>query len=138
MQEAQPAFITGRGVVSAIGIGKDDFSASLQDGRQCFSLLKREYRQHAQSHFIGAEINTADLSSALVDYKESIRTLSFSAKAALVAVDEAVSEANLSSHKSRERIGIIIGGTNLQQRQWIGLQEYYQQKPHFLGVFSCF
>ncbi len=133
MQEVQPAFITGRGVVSAIGIGKDDFSVSLREGRQCFSLLKREHRQHAQSHFIGAEINTADLSAALVDYKDVIRTLSFSAKAALVAVDEAVSEANLAAVKSRDRIGIIIGGTNLQQRQWIGLQEHYQQKPHFLS-----
>ena len=92
MQEAQSAFITGRGVVSAIGIGKKDFTSSLQQSQQVFSTLKREHRQHAQSHFIGAEINTTDLSAALVDYKDMIRTLSFSAKAALVAVDEAVSE----------------------------------------------
>ena len=81
MQVSERAYITGRGVVSAIGIGKKAFSSSLQQSKQVFSTLKREYRQHAHSHFIGAEINTADLSAALVYYKDMIRTLSFSASA---------------------------------------------------------
>ncbi len=60
-----------------------------------------------------------------------LRTTSFSGQVALVTLLEAWNEANLAKVEPH-RIGLIVGGSNFQQRELIQTQEAYQNRLHFL------
>jgi len=125
--------ITGRGVVSAIGMGQSKFIRGLQQGAPVFDVMTRAHRQHHCSHFIGAQLNDALLQQPIAALKCPVRSLTLSAKAALVAVGEAFVEAKLDRRGvAADRIGFVIGGGNFQQRELLGLQAQYHNKPEFL------
>ena len=66
------------------------------------------------------------------DFSESmLRTASLSAKAALATAYEAWQDAGLSG-VAPERIGLWVGGSNLQQRELVQTQRQYVDRFQFL------
>lgn len=121
--------ITGVGVTSAIGQGKSAFTEALLAGQSAFRVMQRAGRQSDESQFFGAEITTLTypecLSSSL------LRTASLSGQVAMVTLHEAFEEAGLAD-VDPERIGLIIGGSNVQQRELTRTHEQYKDKLCFL------
>jgi malonyl-ACP decarboxylase len=132
--------ITGIGVTTAVGQGKERFGEALFSGAHAFGVMKRAGRglpandlaanpQEELPAFLGAEIATLTLPAGMA--QTSMRTLSLSAQVALVTVDEAWREAKLDNVDPR-RIGLIVGGSNLQQRELTLTQAAYRNRVHFL------
>src|ERR1700760_4257370 len=105
--------VTGLGVISAIGQGKAAFSKALLDGDAAFTVMQRAGRQR-DSAYLGAEIRDFGLSSEIT--RQTLRAASLSAQAALFVLLEAWLEARLYDLDPR-RIGLIVGGSNIQQRE---------------------
>jgi malonyl-ACP decarboxylase len=120
--------VTGMGVISAIGQGKAVFTTALLEGRSSFNMMQRPGRQQ-ESAYIGAEIHEVVFPAGVA--RQTLRAASLSAQAALVALDEAWSEAQLSDVDSR-RIGLIVGGSNIQQREMAQIHESYRDRSAFL------
>jgi len=120
--------VTGMGVISAIGQGKAAFAAALLDGKTAFHVMQRPGRQR-ESAYIGAEIGEMVFSPGIA--KQTLRAASLSAQAALVVLQEAWIEARLSDLNPR-RIGLIVGGSNIQQRELVQIHEGYRDRPEFL------
>lgn len=122
--------VTAIGVVSSIGQGKRDFTAGLLAGKSRFGVLQRPGRQspRGDSSFLGAELETLTLPSELAG---AARGASLSAQAALMAVDEAWREARLGELEP-SRIALVVGGSNVQQRELTLLQDRYRDRPSYL------
>ncbi|UED75682.1 beta-ketoacyl synthase N-terminal-like domain-containing protein [Brevibacillus sp. DP1.3A] len=121
--------ISGIGITSAIGQGQAAFAAALLDGRHAFSVLNRPGRQKGSSAFLGAEIESLVMPERLS--KRLLRTASFSGQAAMATMHEAWEDAVLDQVEP-ERIGLIIGGSNLQQREALQAYTSYSERPSFL------
>lgn len=125
--------ITGIGITSAIGQGKAAFSSALMAGRHAFGVMQRPGRQYGtppgKSAFLGAEIPALIYPESLS--KALLRTASFSAQAALVTLHEAWEDARLAALEP-ERIGLVVGGSNFQQRELVQCHESYQDRACFV------
>lgn len=143
--------ISGLGVTAAIGQGKADFTAALLAGRSNFSVMGRPGRQYPVSgkqctynerpdargvaeeksctRFIGAEITA--LAVPEVVPRSILRTASLSGQVALATLHEAWVDANL-SNADPTRIGLVVGGSNFQQRELVRTQEAYRDREQFL------
>lgn len=124
---SKPA-ITGMGVIAATGQGKAAFTAALLEGRHAFGVMQRPGRQRESTH-IGAEIGEIKFCPDIAQQK--LRASSLSAQAALAVLQEAWLEARLSNVDSR-RIGLIVGGSNVQQRELVQMHETYRDRQAFL------
>jgi malonyl-ACP decarboxylase len=120
--------VTGLGVTSPVGQGSEAFLAGLLHGGNAFRVMQRPGRQK-DSAFLGAEIEALTLPQGVT--AQLRRTLSLSAAAALVALDEAWHEAQLEQLES-DRVGLIVGGNNFQQRELLQTQEKYAHSRAFL------
>lgn len=120
--------ITGCGVTSAGSQGKKQFTSVLLNGKNNFGVMERPGRQK-DSSYIGAEIPPLVYPEQIS--KKTLRTASFSGKVAMVTIDEAWNEAKLNLVDS-ERIGLIIGGSNFQQRELITKYEKYSSNTYFI------
>jgi malonyl-ACP decarboxylase len=120
--------VTGIGVISAIGQGKAAFSEALLDGRTAFGVMQRPGRQR-ESAYLGAEIRDITFSAEIP--KQTLRAASLSAQTALVVLQEAWSEARLGEIDPR-RIGLIVGGSNVQQREIAQVHEKHRDSDTFL------
>lgn len=111
-----PVAVTGLGVTSAIGQGVGEFAGALKAGRSRMAVLGRELRQPpgGGAPIIGAELDVIRLPGRLSPAKA--RNLSLSAQAAIATLDEAWGQAGLAD-VDPDRIGLVIGGSNLQQRE---------------------
>jgi malonyl-ACP decarboxylase len=127
MKTSSPA-ITGLGVVSAIGQGKQGFFSSLLSGQHAFGYLQRAGRR-SERPALGAEIS--ELRSPGHVPLKSWRAASWSARAALVCLDEAWNEAGLAEVDPR-RIGLIVGGSNFQQREHAELRQALDGRRDFV------
>ncbi|MCR8978415.1 beta-ketoacyl synthase N-terminal-like domain-containing protein [Brevibacillus laterosporus] len=121
-------FITGIGVTAAIGQGQAAFTEALMQGQHSFDLMKRPGRQKGTT-FLGAEISSLHLPERLS--KRLLRTASFSGQVALATLLEAWEDAKLDDADSH-RIGLVIGGSNLQQRELIQTYEAYADRIDFI------
>lgn len=141
--------VTGLGVTSAVGQGKSAFFSALIEGRHAFGVMKRDGRQipkphvqedlevkskaridqHNPSAFLGAEISS--LVEPVGVNSKILRTSSWAGIVALATVDEAWREAQLDEVDST-RIGLIVGGSNIQQRDLVRVQEKYRGRLDFL------
>lgn len=122
MRNCRPEFaITGLGVTSAIGQGKGRFAAALFEGSHAFGIMQRPGRQKGTA-FLGAEIGSLDWPVGLT--RKGLRGSSYSAEVAAVTVHEAWADAGLDS-VDPARIGLIVGGSNFQQREAVQTQEAY-------------
>lgn len=120
--------ITGIGVTSAIGQGKEAFLEALLQGRHRFGIMERPGRQKETS-FIGAEIPSLYMPEGIS--KKLLRNASFSGQVALATLQEAWEEAGL-EQAAPDRIGLIIGGSNFQQRELIQNLEVYGNRSQFI------
>jgi malonyl-ACP decarboxylase len=121
--------ITGVGVTSAIGQGRREFTAGLLSGKHAFAVMRRPGRQHGTS-FLGAEIDS--LPEPRQATARLMRNASLSAHAAILTLDEAWTDAQLDG-VDPQRIGLVIGGSNLQQREIVQLHENYRARLEFLS-----
>lgn len=122
------AVVTGMGVISAIGQGKAALADALLKGESAFGLMQRPGRRRERD-YIGAEIG--DIVFAPNVSKQTLRATSLSAQAALVVLQEAWDEARL-AEVDPQRIGLIIGGSNLQQREHVQIHDAYRDRSEFL------
>lgn len=120
--------ITGVGVTAAVGQGKAAFLDALLDGRDAFGVMQRPGRQKG-SAFLGAEIGALTMPDAIPP--RLLRNASWSAQVALATLWEAWNDANLDAVEPR-RIGLVVGGSNFQQREIVLLQEQYAGREAFL------
>ena len=120
--------VTGIGVLASIGQGKSAFTNALLNGEAAFGVMQRPGRQR-ESAYLGAEIREIAFPPAMA--RQTLRAASLSAQAALVVLDEAWSEARLAEVDPR-RIGLVVGGSNVQQRELAQLHETYRDTPAFL------
>jgi malonyl-ACP decarboxylase len=131
--------VSGLGVVASIGQGREAFTEALLRGDHRFGLMRRPGRQCPgpngadgqvpTSAFIGAEIG--DLSMPASVPQSVLRTASLSAQAAVIALDEAWQDAALDEVDPR-RIGLIVGGSNFQQRELVRFHDTYRGRESFL------
>ena len=132
--------LTGVGVSSAVGQGKEPFIASLLEGRHRFGVMRRPGRQlptapcqarsnPAPSAFLGAEIDELVMPESIP--AGLLRTASFSGKVALATLHEAWHDARL-DEVDPERIGLVIGGSNSQQRELVQTHDTFRDRARFL------
>lgn len=120
--------VTGMGVLSAIGQGTAAFARALLAGESAFGVMQRPGRQR-DSAYLGAEIRDIQFPQAMT--RQTLRAASLSAQAALVVLQEAWDEARLSDADPL-RIGLIVGGSNVQQRELTQVHETYRESSEFL------
>lgn len=130
MRNCRPSdlVVTGVGITSAIGQGKRAFTDGLMEGRHAFGVMQRPGRQK-DTAFLGAEIGELEYPAAFP--KRMLRTASFTAQVAAVTLQEAWTDARL-DQADPCRIGLVVGGSNLQQREQLLLYEAYAGKLPFL------
>ncbi|AJX25007.1 polyketide beta-ketoacyl:acyl carrier protein synthase [Burkholderia pseudomallei] len=133
--ERDEILITGVGVVSAIGQGRQPFIDALLDGRHAFGVMRRPGRQLPDDAgagpapaFFGAEIDSIALPPMLDAHR---RTASYSAQAAVACVREAWDDAALGDVDPL-RIGLVVGGSNVQQREQALVHDTYRGRYAFL------
>ncbi len=105
--------VSGLGVTAAIGRGKQAFGAALFSGEHRFAVMQRPGRQQ-DTQFIGAEIEPLGQIDRLPE--NLLRSTSFTAQVALATLGEAWVDAELDGADGR-KIGLVVGGSNLQQRE---------------------
>jgi malonyl-ACP decarboxylase len=127
MKKTSDIVISGLGITSAIGQGKEAFLKALLEGKSSFRIMKRQGRQK-ESAFIGAEIDDLSISEHL---RATIKRTSLSAQVALVTLAEAWEEAKLSDADS-QKVGLIIGGSNVGQRELLLNYQKYEADPYFI------
>jgi malonyl-ACP decarboxylase len=130
MKNYDPAniVITGAGIITAAAQGKEPVMDSLLQGQNSFAVMQRPGRQH-NTAFLGAEIPEIVYPSHLS--KKLLRSTSLTGGAALAVIDEAWQEARLFD-VAPERIGLITGGSNIQQRELMQTIDAYREKPVFI------
>lgn len=129
--EGTTIVVTGLGVTSAVGQGKASFISALLEGRHRFAIMQRSGRQcpSGNTAFLGAEISALSMPESIP--RSALRTASFSAQVALATLHEAWDEAKLHDI-APERIGLVIGGSNVQQRELIQTYDTYRNREAFL------
>jgi malonyl-ACP decarboxylase len=120
--------VTGVGVVSAIGQGTAAFAEGLLRGDAAFDAMRRPGRQNG-TNYIGAEMADLKLPNTLP--QQTKRAASLSALAALTVLHEAWFDASL-SEVDPARVGLIVGGSNVQQRELVLTQQSYHGREEYL------
>ncbi len=123
--------ITGVGVTTAIGQGKVNFLEAILAGKNAFAELNRPGRRipDANPRLIGCEIENLVIPKGIA--QRELRTASWSAKVGVATLDEAWRDARLDD-VDPYRIGLIVGGSNFQQRELLLIWEKYAARNHFL------
>lgn len=117
------------GIVSSIGQGKTAVTDALLAGHSAFRVMSRPGRQGATTAYLGAEM--AELKLPRNVSKQTIRAASLPSLAALTVLHEAWEEALLDQVEP-SRIGLIVGGSNVQQRESSLMRDAYQGREAFL------
>jgi len=125
---APDILITGVGVTSACGVGKDAFLAGLLAAKNSYGVMQRPGRQRG-SQFLGAELAALDAQG--LTCMQGIRRASFAAQVAALTLHEAWRDARLDS-VDPARIGLVIGGSNLQQRDLVQAVEAHGSRPQYM------
>jgi malonyl-ACP decarboxylase len=135
VERAAPA-VTGIGVATGFGYGKDSLLEGLFSGRDLFAPLARPGRQSPSGDgaFIGIELPEPPE----ILPKRVARTAGLCARVAVAVVQEAWTEAGLDK-LDPSRIGLVLGGSNLQNRELLLAQRELEGKgfvsPHLGYAF---
>lgn len=133
--ESARLVVSGIGITASIGQGRRAFTDALLAGEHRFSVMRRPGRQKppatddVSAPFIGAEIADLRIPDAIPAAK--LRNASWSAQVALATLHEAWEDAGLDD-VDPQRIGLIVGGSNMQQRELVLNQLKYQDRVEFL------
>lgn len=124
------------GVLTAIAQTLPDFTQALFEQNTAFGYLKRPGRE-GKEPFLGAELPDLDIQSKLPEHRGLLRTASWSSQVATLALSQAWQDAQLdaaiaSGTINPKRIGLVVGGSNFQQRSHQELWQKYQSKPQFI------
>lgn len=128
MRDVAEIVVTGLGVTTAVGQGKERFTRALFAGDHRFAVLRRPGRQ-LDSRFVGAEIPSLTPPARVA--ARDLRTASFTARVALATLEEAWTEAGL-DEANASRVGLVVGGSNVQQRELVQAHDRHRAKPRFL------
>lgn len=120
--------ISGLGVTTAIGQGQTAFTEGLLQGRHAFGFMARPGRNNG-TRYLGAELGGLDLPACLPP--KVLRTATLSGQAALATLHEAWTDACL-DQIDPSRIGLVIGGSNFQQRELMQIHQTYAGRSQFL------
>lgn len=120
--------VTGLGVTSAVGQGTAAFADALFAGAHRFDVLRRPGRQ-CDTRFVGAELPSLAPTARLSE--RELRTASLTARVALATVEEAWADAWL-DEADGARIGLVVGGSNTQQRELVLARDRYGSRPRYL------
>ena len=128
--------VTGMGIVTAIAQNVPDFTQALRDGKTAFGYLQRPGREGA-TPFLGAELPEIDIRSALPEHKGILRTAGWSSQVATLAVTQAWKDASLDGAIAngileRDRISLVVGGSNFEQRSQQQMWQKYRDRPQFI------
>ena len=106
--------ITGTGAITPFGIGKQQFCANLFKGKSAASLITSFDASKLPTRF-AAQVPLSDVQlDALLNNHKSTKTMSRSAKFAVLAAKEAMAESELdTSRLNPYRIGTSIGAAGL-------------------------
>lgn len=121
--------VSGLGIVTTAGVGRGPFADALRQGRARFGVMRREGRQRGGSAFLGAELDDLACPEGIAPH--AFRTASLGGQAALVALAQAWQEARLAQADPR-RIGLVVGGSNLQQRDFALALERHSARPQYV------
>jgi malonyl-ACP decarboxylase len=121
--------ISGVGITTAVGQGRAQFLEALFEGRHAFAVMRRPGRQY-DSTFLGAELQPVNLPAEIASRHR--RGLTLSAQAALAVVHEAWGDASVRAVEP-ERIGLYVGGSNLQQREIERVRDDFKDRSEFLN-----
>ena len=136
--ESAAPVVTGIGVATAFGYGKAALVAGLREPRPVFGELQRPGRQvpGRAAPFRGAEL--ADPPELLPP--RVARVTGFGGRVAVAVLAEAWAEAGLDD-LAPERIGLVIGGSNLDAREQMLTREAYAERMQYLLPsygYTCF
>lgn len=108
--DSQEVVITGLGVVSPIGVGRDAFQASLHAGRSGVRLISR-FNATGFPVWIGAEVLESDFDpKAHIRPRKSLKVMSREIQFGFTAADMAMGEAGLAEGSvDPERLGVVFG-----------------------------
>lgn len=124
--------ITGMGIITAIGQNKATFTEALLAGDSAFGYLQRPGREGTPP-FIGAELPTIAADALPAEHSRTLRRASLSTQVALLAALEAWQDARL--HEAAcdpQRVGLVIGGSNLQHREQFLNWQRHAADPQFV------
>lgn len=135
--------ISGVGVTTPVGQGREAVTAALLAGAQRFDVMRRPGRQWplapqspprsdtdpASTRFLGAEIGELTLPPSVP--ASLLRTASLSSRIAVATLHEAWHDAGLDG-VDPQRIGLIVGGSNFQQRELVLAQAAAATRFQFL------
>jgi len=121
--------VTGIGVASAFGYGKQALLDGLFAPRPVFAPLARPGREPAGdgAPFVGAELPEPP---ALLPPRVA-RITGLPGRVAVAVLDEAWHEAGLEAFAA-ERIGLVVGGSNLQSRELLLTHRAYAERLPWL------
>ncbi len=116
------------GIITAIGQGCANFRTALLAGQTAFGYLQREGRV-GNKQFLGAEIGALDKPTA--QHQRFLRRASLTTQLALPCALEAWEDAGLDG-VDPTRIGIVMGGSNVQMRGQSQTWARYAKNPQFI------
>lgn len=127
--DSAPLAVTGIGVACGAGFGKAALSRALFEAPELFSYLERPGRQTSENEppFIGIEVPAPP--TILPPRIE--RTVGLSGRVAVAVLDEAWREAGLDDVDPK-RIGLVVGGSNLNSREQALAIESHGTRPAFM------
>jgi len=120
--------VTGIGISSSIGNTPEVFLDSLLAGKSNFKILERPGRE-GKSQFIGAELDENDICRNLS--KKMIRNASLSASIGLATAIQACEDSRYKEIDGT-RIGLIVAGSNFQQRELSFVYSKYSGNEEFI------
>jgi malonyl-ACP decarboxylase len=122
--------VSGIGVATSAGYGKSSFLNVLLNSSNVFGYLRRPGRisKTQTMPFIGAELpDPPQILSPRLS-----RQTGLTGQVAIAVIDEAWQEAQLDLIDPN-RIGLVVGGSNLQSREHMLLLQSYIDRPHLLN-----
>lgn len=106
--------VTGAGVVSPFGIGKNIYWDNIREGRSSASLISLfDVTDLPTKFYARVPMNETELESMIED-KKSVKTMSRTAKLAMIATDEAVKDSGIETGSvDAYRFGTSIGTSGI-------------------------
>lgn len=133
--------ITGIGVVNSVAKDVVEFAEALREGKHGFSKSKYENLPIK----VGAFLNDFSLNYYIKKYEECMpqitakaarcsRKVTLSIKTSIACCMQAWFDAKLNTkHVASERIGVIIGGSNISQNMNFQMFEKYKATPEYVS-----